>query len=85
MTQFEQAILTMNDLDGKVIVVGETSSYLATMYFMPFNTGDECMYISFIKDAYDTVGSCEWNEMQEHYDEAKAEGVKIWESEDNDE
>lgn len=87
MTQFEKAILSMNNLiqGGQVVVVGETSSYLATMYFIPFNADEEYAYITFEDGAYKSVSSCEWDEMQEHYDEAKAEGVEIWESEEDDE
>lgn len=87
MTQFEKAIFNMQYLieQGKVIAVGETSNYLATIYILPEYINDDHIYITYKDGQYKTMVSCDWAEMYEHYDKAKAEGVKIWESEEDDE
>ena len=84
MTQFEKAIFNMQYLieQGKVIAVGETSSYLATIYIIPYCTNDDHIYITYRNGQYEAMDSCDWAEMQVHYDEAEAEGVQIWERED---
>lgn len=87
MTQFEKAIFNMQYLieQGKVIAVGETSSFLATIYILPEYVNDDHIYITYEDGQYKAMDSCDWAEMQEHYDEAEAEDVKIWESEEDDE
>lgn len=86
MTQFEKALINLSDLidTGNVVAIGETSSYLATIYFIPLYPNDGA-YITFADGVYHSAGSCSNEEYQDHYDEVKAEGVQIWESEDNDE
>ena len=86
MTQFEKAIFNMQYLieQGKVIAVGETSSYLATIYIIPCHTNDDHIYVTYRDGQYEAMHSCDWAEMQEHYDEAEDEGVQIWEREEND-
>lgn len=87
MTQFEQAVFLMREQikQGNVVVVGETSSFLATIYILPEYLNDDHIYITYEDGQYKAMDSCDWAEMQEHYDEAKAEGVQIWESEEDDE
>lgn len=87
MTQFEKAVFLVREQieEGKVIAVEETSSFLATIYVIPYNPKDDHLYVTYKGGAYEDMHSCSRAEMREHYDEAKAEGVKIWEREENDE
>lgn len=87
MTQFEQAVFLMREQikQGNVVVVGETSSFLATIYILPEYLNDDYIYITYEDGQYKAMDSCNWEEMHQHYDEAKAESVKIWESEEDDE
>lgn len=86
MTQFEKALINLSDLinEGKVVAVGETPSYLATIYFISQNSDDKYMYITFYQGEYEGVNECTFEDYKDHYDEAKAESVEIWESEGND-
>ncbi len=87
MTQFEKAVFLVREQieQGKVIAVEETFSFLATIYIIPCNTNDDVLYVTYKDGTYEAMHSCSYEEMREHYDEAKAQSVKIWEREENDE
>lgn len=90
MTQFEQAIkldmLTMIE-EGKMVAVEITSSYYPTFYII--DTEDKYGNYPYIvydeEGCYVGMGMCTTEEYLDHYSEAKAENVKIWESEEDDE
>lgn len=90
MTQFEVAVqfdMSTMIAEGKMVAVDTTSSYCPTLYIIgiedevegyPYITYDE-------KGDYCCMGMVTPKEYADHYNEAKEEGVKIWEREDIDE
>lgn len=90
MTQFEVAVQfdmsTMID-EGKMVAVETTSSYCPTLYIIGTeNKYGDYPFITYDEDGhYCGMGIVTPEEYADHYSEAIAEGVKIWEREDMDE
>lgn len=90
MTQFEVAVQfdmsTMID-EGKMVAVETTSSYCPTLYIIGTEDKDgDYPFIAYTEEGdYCGMGMATPEEFADHYNEAKVEGVKIWEREENDE
>lgn len=91
MTQFERAIkwdMTAMIAEGKMVAVETTSSYCPTLYLIGMEDEDgNYPYVTYDDDdgLYCGMGVVTPEEYADHYNEAIAQGVKIWEKEENDE
>lgn len=91
MTQFEIAVKWDMDTmiaEGKMVAVETTSSYCSTLYLIGMkDENGNYPYIAYDYEegCYCGMGIVTPEEYADHYSEAKAEGVKIWESEEDDE
>lgn len=91
MTQFEIAVKFDMDTmiaEGKMVAVETTSSYCSTLYIIGIEDKNEGYpYIAYNNERgqYCGMGMVTPEEYADHYNEAIAQGVKIWESEEDDE
>lgn len=90
MTQFEVAVKWDMDTiigEGKMVAIETTRSYCPTLYIIGAeDTNGNYPYITYDEEGkYCGMGMVTPEEYADHYNEAIAEGVKIWESEENDE
>jgi hypothetical protein len=89
MKQFEAAVkfdVSSMIVEGKMVAVETTSSYCSTLYLIGMKDEDgNFPYIAYDYDngCYCGMGIVTPKEYADHYNEAKVEGVKIWESEDD--
>lgn len=89
MKQFEAAVkfdVSPMIAEGKMVAVETTSSYCSTLYLIGMKDEDgNFPYIAYDYDDghYCGMGIVTPEEYADHYNEAKVEGVKIWESEDD--
>lgn len=90
MTQFEIAVKWDMDTmiaEGKMVAIETTSSYYSTLYII--GTEDEngdYPYIAYDEEGrYYGMGIVTPEDYADHYNEAIAQGVKIWEREEDDE